>query len=48
MLTHPLPKAASSSYLDEDGLLYYADANKQFPVPIIDRDLGLRATEMGR
>ena len=37
---------AASCYLDEDGLLYYADANKQLPVPIITNELGIKAVNM--
>ena len=37
---------ASSCYLDEDGLVYYADANKQLPVPVITKELGIKAVTM--
>ena len=30
---------AQSTYEDADGLLYYADSNRQFPVPIINAKL---------
>ena len=37
---------AHSTFEDVDGLLYYADANRQFPVPIIDAELGQKAISM--
>ena len=37
---------AQSTYEDADGLLYYADSNRQFPVPIINAALGEKAITM--
>ena len=39
-------KAAATNGRIADGLLYYADSNKQFPVPIIDAELAQKAISM--
>ena len=34
-------------YLDSDGVLMFADANRQYPVPVINAELGQTAMNMG-